>query len=165
VTCLSNGNNVDYLWHNRLGHVPFVKMNCISTIPITFSPKRPFMCPMVRQTRLPFPATTTVSSTNTFDLLHMDLWGPYHASTHNYYKYFLTIVDDFCISTWTPLLSCKSNTLQTIKSFISLVENQFKITVKSIRTDNGTEFTNNETFMYFQAKGIIHQKTCPYTPQ
>lgn len=31
-------DNVD-LWHNRLGHVPFVKMRNIPTLPANFSPK------------------------------------------------------------------------------------------------------------------------------
>lgn len=120
---------------------------------------------MARQAKLPFPTKSTVSTTSSFDLLHMYLRGPYHVPTHNNYKYFLTIVDDFSRSIWTHLLSSKSNTLQTIKSFISLVENQFKNTVKSIRTDNGAEFINNETNIYLQIKGIIHQRIYPYTSQ
>ncbi|XP_075080014.1 uncharacterized protein LOC142165337 [Nicotiana tabacum] len=51
-------NNVNVLWHNRLGHVPFVKMKRITSIPANFSPKQPFtctICPMARQERLPFP--------------------------------------------------------------------------------------------------------------
>ena len=75
------------------------------------------------------------------------------------------MVDDFSRSTWTQLPSCKSNSLQTIKSLICLIENQFKTTVKSIRTNNGLEFTNKETSDFLQNKGIIHQRTCPYTPQ
>ncbi|KAH0685826.1 hypothetical protein KY284_016379 [Solanum tuberosum] len=89
ITCISHGNSVDHLWHNRLGHVPFIKMKRISSIPITFSSKQPFMCticPMARHTRLPFPTKTIVSSSKPFDLLHMDLWGPYHVSTHDNYK-------------------------------------------------------------------------------
>ena len=27
------------------------------------------------------------------------------------------------------------------------------------------EFTSNETHQFLLSKGIIHQKTCPYTPQ
>ena len=46
-----------------------------------------------------------------------------------------------------------------------MVENQFSTTVKTIRSDNGLEFTSNETTLFFQSKGIIHQKSCPYTPQ
>ncbi|KAH0763844.1 hypothetical protein KY290_019917 [Solanum tuberosum] len=54
----------ELLWHTRLGHVPFVKMKNISTIPVTFSPKQPFNCtifPVARQTRLPFPESTTAT--------------------------------------------------------------------------------------------------------
>lgn len=73
-TC--HGNNVDLLWHNRLGHVPFMKMKEIYSIPILFSHKQPFVCsirPMARQTRSPFPTKTSSSSNKPFDLLHLDL--------------------------------------------------------------------------------------------
>nr|XP_009598282.1 uncharacterized protein LOC104094096 [Nicotiana tomentosiformis] len=43
--------------------------------------------------------------------------------------------------------------------------NNFDTSVKTIRSDNGLEFVNNETMIYIQEKGIVHQKTCPYTPQ
>jgi len=46
-----------------------------------------------------------------------------------------------------------------------MVENQFKTTIKVIRSDNGLEFTNTESIIFFQSKGIHHQKSCPYTPQ
>ncbi|KAH0774314.1 hypothetical protein KY290_011451 [Solanum tuberosum] len=65
----------EFLWHARLGHVPFVKMKSISTIPIHFSTKQPFtcaICPMARQPRMPFPESTT-STTKAFELLHIDL--------------------------------------------------------------------------------------------
>ncbi|XP_015161400.1 uncharacterized protein, partial [Solanum tuberosum] len=108
-------NDVNVLWHNRLGHVPFVKMKCISTIPA-------------------------------------NLWGPYHTPTHDHFKYFITIVDDFSRSTWTTLLSSKSNALQALKVFVAMIENQFNTTVKTVRTDNGLEFVNSETTLFFQTK-------------
>ena len=73
---ISHGNCVDHLWHNSLGHALFVKMKGLSSIPIVFSPKQSFtctICPMARQARLSFPTKSTISSTNLFDLLHMDL--------------------------------------------------------------------------------------------
>lgn len=75
------------------------------------------------------------------------------------------MVDDYSRSTWTHLLSYKNNALQVIKAFLSMIENQFDTTLKIIRSDNGLEFINNEAASYFQSKGIIHQKSCPYTPQ
>jgi len=166
-SCKFAKNNVDLLWHNRLGHVPFAKMRNISTLPTILSQKQPFICticPMARQERLPFSQSTSQTK-SIFELLHIDLWGPYHVSTYDNYKYFLTLVDDYSRSTWTHLLSTKSNALHVLKAFIHMVENQFKTTVKCIRSDNGLEFTSNEATQFFINKGIIHQKSCPYTPQ
>ena len=100
-----------------------------------------------------------------FGILHVDLWGPYHTITHDNHKYFLTMVDDYSRSTWIHLLSSKSNVFQVIQAFISMIENQFNTSLKTIRSDNDSEFINNETTLYFQSKGIIHQRSCPYTPQ
>ncbi|XP_071713700.1 uncharacterized protein [Rutidosis leptorrhynchoides] len=37
--------------------------------------------------------------------------------------------------------------------------------IKSIRSDNGTEFLNNKMIEFIKNKGIIHQTSCTYTPQ
>ena len=92
---------------------------------------------MARQTRLPILKVPPLL----LRCLHIDLWGPYHTPTHDGYHYFLTMVDDYSRSTWTQLLRCKSNALQTIKAFTSFIENQFQTKLKVIRSDNGLEFT------------------------
>lgn len=54
---LSLKNCVDYLWHNKLGLVTFIKLRGISSITVTFAPKQHFLCivcPMARWTKLPF---------------------------------------------------------------------------------------------------------------
>lgn len=119
---------------------------------------------MARQARLPFDHITTQSKA-IFDLLHVDLWGPYHVSTYYNYKYFITLVDDYSRATWTHLLSTKSNALSVIQIFTNIVENQFQTTIKCMRSDNRLEFNNAETNKFLQSKGITHQKNCPYTPQ
>ncbi|XP_009593383.2 uncharacterized protein [Nicotiana tomentosiformis] len=48
---IPHDNNIDVLWHSRLGHVPFVKMKSISTIPVTFSSKQSFLCPICPMVR------------------------------------------------------------------------------------------------------------------
>lgn len=72
------------------------------------------VCPQARQTRNSFPVST-IKSKGIFDLIHTDVWGPYKCSTHNGYKYFLTIVDDYSRGTWTFLLTTKSNAFQFLK--------------------------------------------------
>ncbi|XP_055803621.1 uncharacterized protein LOC129872729 [Solanum dulcamara] len=44
-------------------------------------------------------------------------------------------------------------------------KNQFGKVVKVLRSDNGTEFVNSVCDDMFKALGIIHQRSCPYTPQ
>lgn len=52
-----------------------------------------------------------------------------------------------------------------LKDFLSLVKNQFGVMVKTLRTDNGTEFFNSQCSELFNALGIVHQSSCPYTPK
>jgi len=44
--------------------------------------------------RLSFPISASKSK-KCFDLIHVDVWGPYSLSSIHGYKYFLTIVDDY----------------------------------------------------------------------
>lgn len=68
---------------------------------------------------------------------------------------FLTIVDDFSIATWTHLLSNKSNAFDFIRYFVSMVNNQFGASVKTVRTDNALELgLSHTTSTFFLEKGI-----------
>lgn len=95
----------------------------------------------------------------------MDLWGPYKVPTMNGNKYFLTVVDDFSRFTWVFLLKLKLDVFCQVQKFLMHVKTQFGKKVKVIRTDNGTEFVNSLCQKLFQDNGIIHQTTCPYSPQ
>lgn len=46
-----------------------------------------------------------------------------------------------------------------------MVQTQFGKTIKSFRSDNGSEFFNSHCKELFQLHGIQHQSSCPYTPQ
>jgi hypothetical protein len=64
------------------------------------------VCPSAKQKRLPFSNNNNLSSCP-FDLVHVDIWGPYHVSTIEGYKYFLTFVDDCSRTTWLYLMKLK----------------------------------------------------------
>lgn len=57
------------------------------------------VCPLARQTKLPFPVSHNKSSA-VFDLLHVDVWGPYRVPTIDGKRFFVTIVDDYSRLTW-----------------------------------------------------------------
>nr|KYP37858.1 Retrovirus-related Pol polyprotein from transposon TNT 1-94 [Cajanus cajan] len=49
-----------------------------------------------------------------------------------------------------------------IENFIALIETHFDSKVKILHFDNGPEFSLKN---FYASKGIIHQTSCPYTPQ
>ena len=98
-------------------------------------------------------------------MIHSDVCGPINVPGLSGERYFLTIVDDF--SRWCSILplATKSAASSVIKQFINFSETQFSskgFKVSIIRTDNGTEFCNNDLKHYLQDKGITHQLTVPY---
>ena len=56
----------------------------------------------------------------------------------------------------------KSQTASIIHSFSNMVQTQFRIKIKSIRSDNGSEFHMKDSF---STQGIIHQLSSVETPQ
>lgn len=80
-------------------------------------------------------------------------------------KYILTIVNDFTRGTWVYLMHSKVDVLRLIKSFFAMVTTQFSKTIRAIRTDNATDFFNNECQSFLSSLGVIHYSSCPYTPQ
>ncbi|GAA0174918.1 hypothetical protein LIER_28203 [Lithospermum erythrorhizon] len=154
------------VWHNRLGHTsevvmqhmfPLSSVNSMNNVPCV-------VCPLAKQQRLSFNKSVS-SSSDIFQLVHIDLWGPYKTQTRTGTTYFLTIVEDYSRSTWTLLISSKTQVGPMIKQFFVMVQTQFDKTIKTIRTDNGTEFVNRDIINFFTSHGILHQKSCPYTRQ
>ncbi|KAK8921731.1 hypothetical protein KSP39_PZI020888 [Platanthera zijinensis] len=152
------------IWHNRFGHLSHSTFKtlseqfpCISSSYI--SPCD--VCHYARQKRLPYISSTS-SSNKIFDLLHVDIWGSYSTSSVHDHKYFLTMVDDFSRFTWLILMKSKGEARQHLKNFIHFIDTQFSTKLKTIRTDNGLEFSMND---FYQSKGILHQTTCVETPQ
>lgn len=110
-----------------------------------------YVCPLAKQTTLPFPTSTSKSSC-TFELVHMDVWGSYRVCTYNGYRYFLTLVDNFSRMTWTFLLRLKSDVYVVMSNFLHLVENKFSSTIKTFRSRNGYEFFNSLYSTLLKAK-------------
>ncbi|CAL9006827.1 unnamed protein product [Prunus brigantina] len=84
------------LWHMRLGHQSPARLRLASSS-LSFD-NNCSVCPMAKQTRLPFPLSS-ISTKAPFDLLHCDIWGPHKVTTHSGARCFLTTVDDF--TSWT----------------------------------------------------------------
>jgi transposase InsO family protein len=59
----------------------------------------------------------------------------------------------------------KSDVFATFKSFVKGIHNEFKTTIKRVRSDNGSEFKNTRIDELCDDFGIRHQFSAKYTPQ
>ena len=59
----------------------------------------------------------------------------------------------------------KSDVFATFKSFVKSVHNEFEVTIKKVRSDNGSEFKNTRIDELCDEFGIRHQFSLKYTPQ
>lgn len=141
IAPISNHCN-ELLWHQRLGHASDDVLNHLD-FGIKFQCKPCDSCHKAKQHRTSF-HKNAVSAEHLFDLIHMDLWGPYSLPTSSGCNYFLTVVDDHSRSTWIFLLQDKTNIHKHLETFVLSIKTQFNSTIKSIRTDNGSEFLNRQ---------------------
>lgn len=119
------------------------------------------VCQQSRQKILSFPINNKNVS-HVFDLIHLDIWGPFNTIYVHGFKYFMTILDDCSRHVWVAMLKSKSEVSQKIKDFIIIVETQLEKKVKVVRSDNGSKLLFP---VYYASKGIIHQRNYAYTSQ
>ncbi|KAL4311038.1 hypothetical protein GQ457_01G026440 [Hibiscus cannabinus] len=152
LQCKTVDLNKITLWHARLGHVPcsqISRLSLFNDVSINNDCLQSCtICPLARQTRLPFPSSSTCSAVP-FSLIHIDLWGPYRVSTHGGHRFFLTIVDDHSRMSWVYLLKLKSDAILSLQTFFNMVKTQFSATIQVVRSDNGSEFFNSECSGFF----------------
>nr|GEX85886.1 hypothetical protein [Tanacetum cinerariifolium] len=98
-------------------------------------------------------------------LLHMDLCGPMRVESVNGHKYILVIVDDYSRFTWVKFLRSKDEAPNFIIKFLKMIQVRLKVSVRRIRTNNGTEFVNQTLRKYYEEVGISHETSVARSPQ
>jgi transposase InsO family protein len=122
-------------------------------------------CQEGKQVGAHHPHKNIMTTDRPLELLHMDLFGPIAYISIGGSKYWLVIVDDYSRFTWALFLREKSQTLETLKRFLRWAQNEFRLRIKKIRSDNGTEFKNSQIEGFLEEEGIEHDFSSPYTPQ
>ena len=154
------------MWHKRLGHPSSRVVKLL--LHVDFSEDSESLCKAcevclrAKQARESFPLSSN-KTRSVFEKIHCDVWGPYRTVASSGARYFLTIVDDFSRGVWLYLMKEKSEVAQHLRDFIAMVEKQFQVPVKTVRSDNGTEFMCLKS--YFQRSGILHETSCVGTSQ
>jgi Integrase core domain. len=116
-----------------------------------------------KQHRKPFPHSDRKSS-YAGELVNADLSSKLDKFVGGS-RYFVLIKDDYSHYRTVYFLQEKSDTIDKPKHFIKFCKTYTGNSVKTIRTDNGTEFVNRETAKLFEEEGIIHEKSVSYTSE
>ncbi|GJY73199.1 putative ribonuclease H-like domain-containing protein, partial [Tanacetum coccineum] len=148
-------------WHRRLGHVNFknlnklVKGNLVRGLPskIFQNDHTCVACQKGKQHKASCKAKSVSSISHSLQLLHMDLFGPTSVRSLNHKTYCLVITDDFSRFSWVFFLRTKDETSGILIDFIRQIENQLNQKVKTIRSDNATEFKNKDVIEFCGSKG------------
>ena len=154
------------LWHSRLGHPSTQIINSLMS-QLGFSSihvNNCDSCSIAKSHKLPF-TLSEKHTTAPFQLIHSKLWGPTAVPSFAGFCYYICFVDDFTKYTWLYPLKHKSQAYTTFVTFEKMVKTQFNSHVKLFRSDNGKEYVNNIFGQFLQSLGIIHQTSCPYTPE
>jgi len=148
------------IWHFQLGHVSYKSLDVIKNKFPFVKYNKSFICDIchfAKKKKLPFSLSSSKSK-KCFDLIHVDVWGPYSFTSILGHKYFFIIVDDYSRYSWVFPLKQKSKVVKILEDFVVFIQTQFETGIKVIRSDNETEFFMTN---FFSNKGIIHQTFSP----
>ncbi|KAI3728046.1 hypothetical protein L6452_16674 [Arctium lappa] len=162
-----------WLWHKRLSHLNFKTLNVLSNQElVTGMPKLSFVkeklcaaCEKEKHTKSSFKSKQCFSITQPLQMLHMDLCGPVSTPSLSGRRYILVIIDEFTRYTWVFFLRYKSDTTEEIIKFIKKSEVLNGQLVRSVRSDNRTEFKKSMLDDFFNEKGISQNFSVVRTPQ
>ncbi|GKD44218.1 zinc finger, CCHC-type containing protein, partial [Tanacetum coccineum] len=156
--------NDSILWHARLGHVHFKRMQYMSKdglIPAFDMDTGKYQtCMLNKITKKPF--QNVKRETKVLELIHSDLCDLHATLSLGNKKYFMTFIDDASRFCYVYLLHSKDEALDKFKVFKTEVKLQQGSLIKRFRTDMGGEYMDT---LYFHSVGIIHETTAFYTLQ
>nr|GEW08611.1 retrovirus-related Pol polyprotein from transposon TNT 1-94 [Tanacetum cinerariifolium] len=95
----------------------------------------------------------------------MDLYWPMRVASVNGKKYIIVIVDDYSWFTWVKFLASKDEAPDFIIKFLKMIQVRLNMSVRKIRTDNGTKFVNQTLRSYYESVGNSHETSVMRSPQ
>src|SRR6202161_2263793 len=164
--------SVDYeLLHCRFGHPSKEVLRKASKHTSDFPkdiifPKNDPICRGCAEGKMPsasFPPSQS-RATRPFEIVHTDLKS-FPVLSYHKYKYFVTFLDDYTSHGWIINIKLKSDVKDVIKQFNALVKNQFDLTVKTFRSDEGGEYNDRELHDTLKDLGIEMQRSVPHASQ
>jgi len=168
------GPTVADLWHQRLGHIndqtltQALKRGTVTGIAgldpndvISFCEG----CTLGKMVAKPFEPVGEVRATRRLQTVHSDVCGPITPQSTGGSKYFVTFTDEYSRATSVYFMTQKSQVIDKFREFEATVVGETGQRIGTLRTDNGTEYVNQDFTRYLQSRQINHETSTPYTPQ
>jgi hypothetical protein len=99
------------------------------------------------------------------DIVDTNVCGPMSATSLTGYVYYVSFIDFYSRKTRIYLLKANNEVFGIFKQFKALVETLTERKIKTLRSDNGGEFTSEEFKEYCKEVGIKREVSTPYNPQ
>jgi hypothetical protein len=161
--------NPNELWHIRYTHInyqalPFLK-RMVEGIPELQSTHEGICkgCALGKNINKPFPSNNNRSK-EILDLIHSYVCGPMPVKYLGG-SYYVIFIDDYSIKTWLYLPKTKDEVFNKFQEFKAEIENLTNKKIKTLRTDNGGEYTSKDFFAFCKSAGIRRELTVPHNPQ
>ena len=162
-----------YLWHLRLGHIGHGGLDAIvkkaygTGIDLTSVNKWETCsgCALGKQTRVSYMPKSPDQAKKLLEVIHSDVCGPMQTHTFSGKRYFVTFIDEYSHYCVVLLLKNKSEVATKFAEFVAWAETQTGKRVKTLRSDNGGEYTSGAMSKLCADRGIAQKFTPPYTPQ
>lgn len=157
------------LWHQRMSHQNIIHLKKFlkqANIKFTDNCDDFFCesCVIGKQHRSSFP-TSLSKTVRPAEIIHSDVCGPMQIKSIGGSRYFLLFKDDFSHYRQVFFLKQKSEVKNRISEYVKSVKVNTGYEISVLRSDNGTEYTNNDVNNILKASGVQHQKTVPYSPE
>jgi hypothetical protein len=162
--------NPNELWHRRYAHInyqalPFLK-RMVEGIPELQSTHEGICkgCALGKNIKKPFPSNNNRSK-EILDLIHSDVCGLMPVKSLGGSLYYVIFIDDYSRKTWLYLLKTKDEVFNKFQEFKAEIENLTNKKIKTLRIDNGGEYTSKEFVAFCKSAGIRRELIVPHNPQ
>ena len=151
--------------HAQLGHHSLSKLQKLVSSLSKVSNLHCQSCQLGKHNRSQFHNRVNKQVSFPFALVHSDVWGPSRTVSTFESKYFVIFIDDFSRCTWLFLMKNRSELFSIFEQFYREIRTQFGLSIRTLRSDNAREYLSQQFQTFMSSNGILHQTSCPHTPQ
>lgn len=155
-------------WHHRLGHLSASRIRHLARIgQISISKanmNRPLNCIRCtkgkshHQTFIKRPKRTKVRTQRAGELVYSDTCGTFSVLDMNGNDYYQTYIDDYTRLAVNFLMKTKTETLRNFERYVAFMRAR-NYSLKTFRTDQGTEYVSAAIKDFLKANCIAHSQT------